>query len=578
MMSTLTKKPNDSISFLNKHFEEQPQLLTINATGGNPKVIDTNKIMVTNEHNNIYFCVNKVKNGVSKKAKKEDIESALFAHLDLDPVVDGKYSPKLREKLLELAKTVDCTFSIDSGNGVQLFWRLDKDDYSFEDIEDVNKVLIDKYKEYGADKGTHNIDRIMRLPFTKNYPTKTKIAKGYSEEPVASSLLQSTDKKYTLDELITGKVNIDNIEIIDSDDMSSIDFAFFKDYIALKRENNPTATPSITEMRKALKDKGLYEKRRELSNSPDKYKRDDYIKGTVKRAVTSLNALTDDFDVIDDTKLKTFEDIDFSLSFKEPAEPQPIEDTPFFKGVLQLVYAQSKLGKTRSIAETLLRAGFKGDDVIWLDRDYNIDSELGEVLKHFVWVNNNVSKIEKQLLNVNGEGRILVMDSLKDFAKGNSLDDNTGAQEAMEYLRQFITAGFTVIVIAHATIQKINIKDGMLKEIPKIKGNEEVIKSKCDLIFQLVKVENYREFRLTDSRISNVFDVNFPVLNKTAMEDKIKSVYSELEFETNGPITQRHIQRKLPSSMRKYLPEFENKLYKITKVGKAKIFELLETA
>jgi len=294
-MNTLNKDCTQIISLLETHYKDIPQILAIPAKGGAPKVIKIDEVEKRNSENcNIYFTVNKVKDGVNKKPTKEDIEKALYVHLDLDPVVEGKYSPELRSKLLNLGKDVDCTFAIDTGNGIALYWRLNGD-YSAEEVEEVNKAMIDKYSSYGADKGTHNIDRIMRVPFTTNYPTETKLKKGYSEIPTVSSVLQSTNKTYSPDEIIHGKVNVAEIELIDSDDMSSIDFAFFKEYIKLKEKK-----PTVAEMRAALKAKGMYEKRKELSNAPEKYERDSYIQNTINKASASLDELIGEFDDISD--------------------------------------------------------------------------------------------------------------------------------------------------------------------------------------------------------------------------------------------------------------------------------------
>jgi hypothetical protein len=266
-----------------------------------------------------------------------------------------------------------------------------------------------------------------------------------------------------------------------------------------------------------------------------------------------------------------FGDIDFTTAFREPIKAERIDETPFFRNVVNIVYAKSKLGKSRSIAETLFRAGFKGKEVIWLDRDYNIDSELGKILKQFTWVNDNVGAIEEQLLKVDGEGKIIVLDSLKDFIKGDgTLDSNDGAQKTMEYIRQFVQANFTVIIVAHATVNKVPLANGGIKEVAKIKGNEEVIRSKCDLIFQLHKVHNYREFRLEASRISDVDNLNFPVMDKEATGDRIRDTfYDVLKFgDAEDGVPVRDVREKIPSSLRKEFAELEDEVYRIEGEGK----------
>jgi len=140
--------------------------------------------------------------------------------------------------------------------------------------------------------------------------------------------------------------------------------------------------------------------------------------------------------------------------YKKPLKAEAIEGTPFYRNVLNLVYGLSKSGKSFSIAKVLAEAGLTGKDVIWLDKDYNVNEALLSYLRNFTHINYNVEEFEEMLLEVNGHGKILIFDSLKDFLHDADIDSNAGSQEAMEYVRKFLKAGFTVIVIAHATLQK----------------------------------------------------------------------------------------------------------------------------
>jgi hypothetical protein len=126
------------------------------------------------EGKNIYFTVNRVRPGVNKKPTKADIAAVRFAHVDIDPPKDGGSFDALAIcDRLENSVTPPSFFNW-SGNGVQAFWRL-KPGATIEQTEQVNRGLI---AAFGGDAGTHNIDRLMRVPGTDNHPNATKRAAG----------------------------------------------------------------------------------------------------------------------------------------------------------------------------------------------------------------------------------------------------------------------------------------------------------------------------------------------------------------------------------------------------------------
>jgi hypothetical protein len=75
---------------------------------------------------NIYFSVNPVTRDISKKAERTDIASVDWLHVDIDPRAG---EDPLKEKERALAKlrsySPPPTAIIDSGGGVQAFWRLE---------------------------------------------------------------------------------------------------------------------------------------------------------------------------------------------------------------------------------------------------------------------------------------------------------------------------------------------------------------------------------------------------------------------------------------------------------------------
>jgi len=131
---------------------------------------------------NVYFTVNRVRSGVGKKPTKNDIIGCRFAHLDIDPPNDGSPWDKdaaYRKLLNAPVKPSSVNWS---GNGWQAFWRL-KDKATIDQIEAINRGLIVAFE---GDKGTHNADRLLRVPGTVNWPNKKK--KGAGRVPVLSDI------------------------------------------------------------------------------------------------------------------------------------------------------------------------------------------------------------------------------------------------------------------------------------------------------------------------------------------------------------------------------------------------------
>jgi len=148
---------------------------------------------------NLYFAVNPLHRDPRQKCSKADVAALAYAHVDLDPV-DGKPLAAERERLLAAVQALQIppTELIDSGNGFGLFWRLQDPiahDGNTAALEDANQRLAHNMH---ADH-CHNIDRVMRLPGTVNFPTESKLKKGRSPVPVPTALLCQTDTTVTLD-------------------------------------------------------------------------------------------------------------------------------------------------------------------------------------------------------------------------------------------------------------------------------------------------------------------------------------------------------------------------------------------
>jgi hypothetical protein len=154
---------------------------------------------------NLYFSTNPTRTPMTSKASKADIAAVEFILSDLDPADDetpeeakARYQKAIEEYPARPA------FVIDSGNGLQVLYRLDKP-VEFEDgtlpldlIADVEARIKALMGKLGAVAGTQNIDRILRLPGTTNLPNAAKRARGRVACPTA--LLRQSDATCRLED------------------------------------------------------------------------------------------------------------------------------------------------------------------------------------------------------------------------------------------------------------------------------------------------------------------------------------------------------------------------------------------
>ncbi len=132
---------------------------------------------------NIYWTTNQARPGLNRKPSKADIVRTRFAHVDIDPPKGGGSFDKAA-KIAELeSATLPPTFILDSGGGLQAFWRLDGA-ATGSDVEGLNRALVARF---GGDPSCWNADRLMRLPGTVNIPNAKKRAAG--RKPVLASLV-----------------------------------------------------------------------------------------------------------------------------------------------------------------------------------------------------------------------------------------------------------------------------------------------------------------------------------------------------------------------------------------------------
>lgn len=133
---------------------------------------------------NIYFHVNST-GPLTKKAEKKHVKSVDWFHIDIDPRA-GQDLDQERKRALglltdNLPKGVPPpTVIIFSGGGYQAFWKLREPIQIGGDL--ALALEAERYTRkletlFEADR-CHNIDRIMRLPGTVNWPDAKKVKKG----------------------------------------------------------------------------------------------------------------------------------------------------------------------------------------------------------------------------------------------------------------------------------------------------------------------------------------------------------------------------------------------------------------
>ena len=149
--------------------------------------------------NNLYYSINPTKTARSKKARKSDIARVEYLHVDADPgpnETSEEFKARMRPRIV--AYKPKPTFIIDSGNGIQMLWRLREaveitSNDVIKDIEARNHALA---LAFDANPSTRNIDRLFRLPGTINFPNRRKRELGRTE--CQAKLLKHNETAYPL--------------------------------------------------------------------------------------------------------------------------------------------------------------------------------------------------------------------------------------------------------------------------------------------------------------------------------------------------------------------------------------------
>lgn len=148
---------------------------------------------------NCYYHVNPTRAPLSKKAEAKDIAALDWLHVDIDPQA-GREIDSERTSILQMLQDPDNgmpppTAIIFSGGGYQAYWRLREPlalDGTQEAADDAKRYNLQVELLLGGDN-CHNVDRIMRLPGTVNWPNAKKVEKG--QTPVRAAVLEKFDDR-----------------------------------------------------------------------------------------------------------------------------------------------------------------------------------------------------------------------------------------------------------------------------------------------------------------------------------------------------------------------------------------------
>lgn len=178
-----------AIAYLSKTDKKTHNLVAIHPNTNEIKGITDNLenlkpfISAHIDHYNLYFTVNEPHaKATNSKLSKNDIASLWGVWLDADPVKGADFQSE-RKRLYEFAKELKLSSTppsviTDSGAGIQAFWYLREPLPATPDnallYEAIGRGLAEKY----SIDAVQNIDRIMRLPFTTNFPNENKRKAG----------------------------------------------------------------------------------------------------------------------------------------------------------------------------------------------------------------------------------------------------------------------------------------------------------------------------------------------------------------------------------------------------------------
>lgn len=194
MAGNLTPNPVRAIEFLHWLNPDAPIYLESMASQGNAKPIakrfspaaitDAANFVVSSNaddvQRNMYFLPNA--EFLEGERKKANLSAARFLHVDLDykdypgdlKAQEDRVLALLLDKKVRPKGVPEPTASWFTGGGNQAVWRLDRP-LDIEQAEELNKALLVALQ---GGPGTHNADRLLRMPWTMNWLNDKKRAAG----------------------------------------------------------------------------------------------------------------------------------------------------------------------------------------------------------------------------------------------------------------------------------------------------------------------------------------------------------------------------------------------------------------
>ena len=197
-MSALEKNLADTVDFFERTIPDQIHLTAIDPEKSRPTIGQdfgtdlSAAVKWAAERNavgtNVYFAVNRIREGRHKRAEKKDVTAVRFAHVDIDPPKErASFTEEEKEDAYNRLFAAKPTTINWSGNGWQGLWRLGES-VSEAEVEQINQGLIE---QLGGDKGTYDASRLLRVPGLVNYPDAKKRQKG--RVPTLSSITVEDD-------------------------------------------------------------------------------------------------------------------------------------------------------------------------------------------------------------------------------------------------------------------------------------------------------------------------------------------------------------------------------------------------
>ena len=168
-------------------------------------------IEACNRNSGLYWTVNICRPNLMRKAKKDNVEFLRAVWADCDPLDDPKLGERCRpwaaerQRLYDLAGELEqltCPPSIilNSGNGIQVIYRLaDPIEANEEYIAAIERLGRRIECALGGLENTSNVDRVLRIPGTVNWPNAKKRERGRG--PAMTGIIFECDRVYSWHEI-----------------------------------------------------------------------------------------------------------------------------------------------------------------------------------------------------------------------------------------------------------------------------------------------------------------------------------------------------------------------------------------